>query len=443
MTYPLSNEVNVGDATEASQYNNLRRDALYLGGDPAGSGTLLQLLSQGMGRVSLTMLSASTIQLSASESNPCALVINGTIRAVTSDISLMLNGIQMSSAGRYFLYAVGQQDGSFTLSAGTSGPDNSRQIGTFLWDGYGMIPGTLIPIGEYAAVSAVNIPRTVNGRLTYMTGNPVPEADVTSADTLYFTPYGGNMIGLPVGTEWELFSFSELSMSLSGLTNELPYDIFIGADRNGLSLSSAPWGSASARVTSLVYRDGVPVSAANMGLRYLGTIVKNAAGRGEDSAAGRLLWNQYNRVQRPLLCRLLSTGAGTFQLNEWAPYFSDNEAPAVRMLVPSAETEFELSGTGITSRITEEDVSYMRFFMMGIGKDPMMASPYTGNDSCVPVYARSNGNSPVTVSIRNYGTEFRGYHNYVLLIWTNYTFRPMGVTSSMNDTPGLCGYIMG
>ena len=51
MTYPNSSAVVAGQATEADQYNFLRNDALCLGGDPAASGTLRDLLYQGMSGV--------------------------------------------------------------------------------------------------------------------------------------------------------------------------------------------------------------------------------------------------------------------------------------------------------------------------------------------------------------------------------------------------------
>ena len=290
MTFPLSSAVNVGDATEASQYNNLRKDALYLGNDPAASGNLLQLLYQSMGPVSLTRISATAIRLNASADEPCALVIGGVICVATSDLTVLLSSVTLQTAGRYYVYAVGQSNGSFTLSAANqNAPANSRKIGTFLWDGTGIIPGTLHNMSEFDAIRAVVKPSIANGRLTLASGIPVPEADITAAEILYFTPYNGNEIALYAGGEWEVFEFPELSLSLSGLSRELPYDIFISAGSGGLSLSAAAWGNASARLTTLMYFDGVQVSGADPGKRYLGSIALNASGKGEDSAKGRLL----------------------------------------------------------------------------------------------------------------------------------------------------------
>ena len=311
MSYPLSSPVVAGDPTEADQYNNLRSDALYLGGNPAGSGNLLQLLYQSMGQISLTRVSDTTIRLNASASSPCALMIGGGIFAVDADKTILLTTLALPAAGRYYVYAVAQSDGSFILDAGDNNvPVNGRMIGTFLWDGSGIIPGTLNNASEYEAIRTVITPAIANGRLTLASGIPVPDEDILAADTLYFTPYGGNEIALYTGGEWEVFNFTELSLSLSGLTNELPYDIFISAGASGLSLSATAWGSASARATTLIYYDGVQVSAADYGKRYLGSIVKNASGYAEDSSTGRLLWNEYNRIERPLLAKAASAPAG-------------------------------------------------------------------------------------------------------------------------------------
>ena len=445
MSFPLSHEVNVGDATEASQYNNLRRDALYLGGEPGASGSLAQLLAQGMGKPALSMVSATTVKLSASASNPFGLMIGGQIYAAAADVTLMINSYGMTSPGRYGLWAVGQSDGSISLSAGASGPDNSRQIGTFLWDGSGIIPGTLKTMAEYEAMAAVNVPQTVNGRLTLASGIPVPEDDITTADELYFTPYGGNEISLRVGSVWELFTFSQLELDLSGLSNGMPYDVFIGVSRNGLSLSASSWGSVPARSSALVYVDGVRCSSMNTQLRYLGTIVKNSAGHGEDSATGRLLYNEYNRVPRPLLSVLDSSLTPTIAMNYWVPYYNE-DAPRVRILAPNADTELELTGVGMSTTLSDSDTSSARAAAVGICRDMAMTAPYAGNANCAPVGNFTFGNAPVTVSVRNFGAGFRGYHTYTLAFWTNYSsVKPAMLTfnSGVGSAPGLFGSVLG
>ena len=445
MTYPLSSPVSAGDPTEASQYNNLRQDALFLGGDPAGSGNLQQLLFQNMGTIRLSRLSATTIQLSASESDPCGIMIGGTIFAVTENLTVLLTHTAFPALGRCYVYAAAQSDGTFILDASYNTVlTNARMIGTFLWDGNGIIPGTLHNLSEYEAIRSVVTSSIANGRLTLASGVPVPDTDIEMSETLYFTPYNGNEIALYIGEEWEMFAFTELSLDLSGMNTLVPYDIFITADSGGLKLSAGQWGSATARLTGLIYHDGVKVSMADYGKRYLGTIVLNSSGYGEDSQKGRLLWNENNRVGRPIMSKLLTAGNLASNQNLWTPYDKQNKGPEVRLLVPDPDTTFDLIGTGLVKGVTDSDMSYSRFAMIGIGQDMNVESPYTGNTTCVPIFTETYGNGPVDVRIRNSDSSFRGYHRYTLAFHTNFSFNPAGMTySSYGAGPGLHGVIWG
>ena len=442
MSYPLSSAVQVGDATEAAQYNNLRMDALYLGNQPGQSGNMLQLLAQSMGAVSLTRISSMIIRLTASPAEPCGLMISGRIYAVIGNVELTISQEETYAAGRYFVYAVGGSDGSFSLAMGSAAPYNGRMVGTFLWDGQGIIPGTVRNKQDYDAVSAVRSPSIVNGRLTLASGTPVTDSDNAGA-TVYFTPYRGNEIGLNVNGAWEIFSFSELSLSLAGLTNGLPYDVFIEATRNGLQLSAAAWGSASARLTPLAYFEGILVSSADFGRRYLGTLVKNSAGLCEDSMSARLLWNEYNRIPRGLLAQMSAAGPQTAYTGVWAPY-NAADCPTITALIPSADAEFTLEGVGLSSLVPQTDAQTGYAYAVGIGQDIVMTAPFTSNTCCVPVFTHSFGNSPVSVRIQNNDVTFRGVHDYSLIFWCNSTYYPRGrELTGCGEHPGLIGYIMG
>jgi hypothetical protein len=143
----------------------------------------------------------------------------------------------------------------------------------------------------------------VQGRLTLEALTAVPASDITSAQTLYFTPYLGNAIALfdAVSMQWLLYTFSELSLSLTALSANTNYDIFALASGDQVSLASLAWASATARGTALEAHDGVLVRADDSTQRYLGTIrITAVAGRGEDSFAHRFVWNYYNRAPRPM-----------------------------------------------------------------------------------------------------------------------------------------------
>ncbi len=155
-----------------------------------------------------------------------------------------------------------------------------------------------------------NVP---GGRLTLQSGSPVSITDQTAKTTLYYTPYLHNFIWLYTNSAWKLYSFSELSLSLSGLVANRNYDVFMTLDTNGapaLSVASV-WSSDNiTRSAALGYQDGVLVLASN-GRRYLGTIrITATTGQCEDSAVKRFVWNYYNRVEQ--LLSVIETTSHTY-----------------------------------------------------------------------------------------------------------------------------------
>ena len=447
MTYPNSSAVVAGQATEADQYNFLRNDALCLGGDPANSGTLLDLLYQKSGEIRLSRASKTTIRLEADADNPCALMIGGSICTRRSDEVLTLSADSFPDPGRYSLYAAGTSDGSFSLRAGNgSVPSGGREVGTFVWSGCGVIPGTVHDLKSWNRLQEQNHASVVQGRLTLVPGEPVSDSDITHAETLYFTPYHGNSVSLYQDGYWEPFTFSELSLSLSGLQRGIPYDVFLSADEDGLRLSTLSWGTSAARPSGMLVRqDGVRVMGGSSGKRFLGSFVLNSSGYAEDSTSGRLLWNENHRLPRPIISKLVTTKAqGTNHVNSWAPYY-DEDAPSVRVLLPVPDAEFSLTGVGLSSPISESDRSYLRASALGICRDMMTVSPYTGNENCAEVFTHSCGNAPLSVQVQNHNASNLGYHRFTLAFWSNYNFYPTGtsLSSSVGECPGLYGVIQG
>lgn len=444
MTYPNSAPVIAGQATEAAQYNNLRADALCLGADPAASGTLRDLLFDSVGQISFQQSGSGGIQLNASDSSPAAVMIEGQIYSVVSNLTYTMTADNFPASGYYAIYAISASDGSFSLGVGTSIPAHARKIGGLVWSGSYIIRGTIRNELTEAIYFGKN-PFVCNGRLTLASAAPIPDEDIINAEELYFSPYGGNEVSLYLGGMWVVFAFSEISMSLSGLQREIPYDIFLTTNSAGLTLMSRMWGSASVRSVALERQDGILVSSSSRAERYLGTICINAAGRGEDSKSGRLVWNEYNRVARPVLVPLVTSktqGAGS--MNSWVPYYNE-DAPVARVLIPKSDCDFELSGVGKTSPISESDRSYMRSAAIGILQDPLTESPYTNNANCADVFLASFGNGTEVCKIENSGSKFIGYHKYYLGYWSNYAFNPQGTTfkTSAGEAPGLIGKIWG
>lgn len=141
-----------------------------------------------------------------------------------------------------------------------------------------------------------------DARLTLTSGTPVTTADVTGATNIYVAPYKGNRIALYDGSaNWNVRSFTEITIALGTLTSGLPYDIFV-YDNAGTVTARSPvaWTNGTTRATALTTQNGVLVKTGATTDRYLGTFYTTATTTTEDSLAKRYLWNYYNRVLRPM-----------------------------------------------------------------------------------------------------------------------------------------------
>lgn len=167
--------------------------------------------------------------------------------------------------------------------------------------------------------------QTCNGRLTTESGVPVSTSDRTAQSTIYFALYGGNRISLYDGTRWRLYTFTERSLALSGLTDAKNYDVFLYDNAGTLTLElSAAWTNDTTRADALALQDGVYVKSGSTTRRYLGTIRTTGTTTTEDSGGGtttqvggkRFVWNYYNRVLRPLSV-IDTTDSWSYTTNTW------------------------------------------------------------------------------------------------------------------------------
>lgn len=149
-----------------------------------------------------------------------------------------------------------------------------------------------------AAVGSGGASRVCEGRLTLISATPVTMSDVTAASNLFFTPYRGNNITLWNGTAWQTLAFSEITMALSGLTANLPYDVFAFINTGAVALERTAWASTTTRATGLVLQNGVLVRSGDATRRYIGTFYAVSATTTEDSRTKRFVWNYYNRSRR-------------------------------------------------------------------------------------------------------------------------------------------------
>jgi len=138
MTYPLSSAVSAGDATLASHYNNLRKDALYLGQDPADAVALGSALERLEFRLSLERLNTAQVRVPASASAPVSLLIDGYLVQSVANVDLDAGDVPSGAAAAYYVFAErADSSTSFTLSVSTSATETTgkRKIGRFYWDG--------------------------------------------------------------------------------------------------------------------------------------------------------------------------------------------------------------------------------------------------------------------------------------------------------------------
>jgi hypothetical protein len=171
------------------------------------------------------------------------------------------------------------------------------------------------------------------GRLTLEAGVPVTTSDQAAQSDLHFTPYLGNRVGLYDGTRWRLYTFSELDLTLSGLTSGKNYDVFLYDNAGALTLElSAAWTNDTTRADALTLQDGVSVKSGATTRRWLGTIRTTGTTTTEDSATKRFVWNAYNRVTR----RLLNASTASHSYNGSYRYWNNDAANQIEFVLGEA-----------------------------------------------------------------------------------------------------------
>lgn len=183
----------------------------------------------------------------------------------------------------------------------------------------------------------------VGGRLSLVSGDPTPEADVVGATSIHLVPALNNQTSLYSGSSWARYTFAQLTLSLvAAHASGNNYDIFEFLDAGMVKVGSGPsWtagavaGSNTARGTgsgstelelfqgrlvnknSMTVRNGATTYtvAARSG-RYRGSFRTTADGQTEDSSAKRLLFNAYNPELRPLL-KVDTTASWAYSTAAW------------------------------------------------------------------------------------------------------------------------------
>lgn len=144
-------------------------------------------------------------------------------------------------------------------------------------------------------------------RLTLTSATAVTSADVTSASTIYLTPYKGNKIAVYTGTRWKLMALTEISLALTA-TSGKPYDVWVYDNSGTLTLETTVWTNDTTRATALALQDGVYCKTGALTRRYVGSFYAWDTNTTADSAAKRHLFNMYNRVRRRMQVKEADAG---------------------------------------------------------------------------------------------------------------------------------------
>jgi len=322
MTYPLSSDVAAGDPTSASHYNNLRSDVLRFGQTAANAINVGSLMEWFESRLKLERLSTNRVRVPCSSTEPVGLMVAGYPLRSTANIDLAVGEVPTGGAQTWYVFA-NQTAGSttFTLSINVSSTEGvaQRRIGRFYFDGTNIVKDSVRTELSLLLTQLLYFkePQVQCGRLTLSTGVPVPTSDVASSSVLYFTPYQGNRVSLYVPDYgWRVYSFSELSIDISGWITGKNYDIFLYDNSGTLTLEGLVWSNDTLRATALVLQDGAFVKSGALDRLYLGTIRTSGAGTSADTVLKRFVWNNYKRAIRKFAV-IESTDTWTYATTTW------------------------------------------------------------------------------------------------------------------------------
>jgi len=245
------------------------------------------------------------------------------------------------------------------------------------------------------------------GRLTLTSGTPVTTGDVSGATSAYFAPYKGNRIALYDGSSaWNVRTFSEITISLAGLTASTLYDIFAYDNAGTVTIELLAWTNTTTRATALTTQDGVLVKSGATTRRYLGTVyINSTGGQTDDTYTKRYVWNYYNRV--PLLMRRIETNTSwTYTTNTYRQALNST-ANQVECVIGVAEVPLEARVQSLMNN-TNANVAAT----VAIGLDST-TTPATGCLISPGTSNVANLSQPTAAHLRTYPAV--GYHTVVWL----------------------------
>lgn len=210
-----------------------------------------------------------------------------------------------------------------------------------------------------AVPSITAVPPPTSGYLTLSndTTNPIASGDLVGQSTIYYTPFIGNLIGIPNGTTFTIYTFAQLSCSLVSQAANNIFDAFVFLNSGSAALGLGPsWTAGGGSVTAgscargigggssqLTRIAGVYVNAVTIQLNNGGTTYSVAPGCAIyvgsvfiDGTVGQIscyrswgqsrkwgIWNYYNR--QPVVMQA-GDGTSSWDYNSATPRFSNGSA---------------------------------------------------------------------------------------------------------------------
>ena len=281
-----------------------------------------------------------------------------------------------------------------------------------------------------APLSSLTTLARTDGRLTLLSGTPVPPTDVTAATTVYYTPYVGNQIDLYAAGVWQPVVFVETALALGTLTATTCYDVFGYAASGALALEKLAWTTATTRATAVVYQEGRAIKAGDPTRHYLGTFYPTSTTTTADSLTKRFLYNGYHRRRRPFL-RQEATATWTYT-TATIRQANANAANQVECVVGAWESPIHIQ-LAADARNTNALVSVAVL----IGEDATTAGAAEQVRHLLSTPA-ANVTIPMTATLIKLPTI--GYHKYTWLEYSEAT----GTTTWAGAAPaGMTGWVEG
>lgn len=114
-------------------------------------------------------------------------------------------------------------------------------------------------------LAAIGLALPVHGRLTLTTATPVLTSNVTTATTIYFTPYLGDRISLYTGSFWKPYIFTEISIAVPSTIYRL-FDIYIYDNSGTITLEVVNWNQSTAAITGATNATPIVITSNGHGL---------------------------------------------------------------------------------------------------------------------------------------------------------------------------------